>query len=205
VVLAFYDTLLALVLALYMFDFVATIDSNMALCDAPKTRNIPTWSLLLAQQNEEAAGHSEPDDFLTLSAHERCLRLIGTVLIAGGFASGVGAILGVLHFGSVLCRAFEACYVWFVSRKRKATTRESIELQESGTDWHTPPRDVDIHTRAAREGGHLTGISEEEQSTGGGLRRRRRVNSSNSSGSAQSTTSSAMGKLENVLLECLVP
>ncbi|KAH7066107.1 hypothetical protein BKA63DRAFT_378282, partial [Paraphoma chrysanthemicola] len=70
--------------------------------------------------------------------------------------------------------------------------------------WRNPPRDIDIHMRATREGGLLTGISEEEHSTGGVLRRRRQANTTRSNGSVRSKTSAALEKMEDVLLECLV-
>ncbi|KAH7067153.1 hypothetical protein FB567DRAFT_257590 [Paraphoma chrysanthemicola] len=200
-----FDTLLSLIAALYILDFIVTIHSNTALCKASKTRDIPIWSLQLAHQREQEEAEIHTEKFITLSAQERCLRLTGTILIAGGFACGVAAILATLHLASILCRFCEAFYIWLLRRRLKSEVAEHIEPRATDPDWRNPPRDIDIHTRTAREGGLLTGISEEEQNTGGVLRRRKQANATRSNGSVKSKTSSALEKIEDVLLECLVP
>lgn len=139
-------------------------------------------------------------DFPYLNLEARCARLNWFIHIAGGFASALAATLAVVHISVVVLRLYELVLRFINGQKEK---KGSVEL-----DWQHAPRDVDIHTRTAptvrATTSRLSRISEEEYSIGGGVVRRRHTIQSKGS-TRWVGREEGKGRLEGVLLECLVP
>ncbi|KAF2032854.1 hypothetical protein EK21DRAFT_109600 [Setomelanomma holmii] len=174
VILALYDALLVLVLALYIFDFATAIALNKAVCKARGVVDYSLWSLDLQDHADGKRNNiSESDGLLTLSAYERCSRLMRSINMAGGLGCAVAAIHALLHLTTFLLSVGEACYIGFRLTKGEGKDSEHVKSEDGGLEGSQPAPYIDIRTRPARNGGHLTGISEEECRTGGDARQRR--------------------------------
>jgi hypothetical protein len=196
VLLILYDAILIAVLALHIYSFLHLINRRVRLCyinldgkNEPRAADPPI------------AGTNKVDDKMIAG----CQWLNASITSAGGVASAVAAILAATHVAALVCRLYAACSVWYTALKSKIQSKNRASpKQDAEPEWHCSPRHVDIQTRyvpASGTAGRLTQISEEEHDAGGVARRRHHRSKSGQSGTSKASST----KLENVLLECLVP
>jgi hypothetical protein len=195
VLLTLYDTVLILVLTLHVYRFVNLIAPRKDFCYTHDNAKYPYWKP--RRTNLILSGARQ----LSNDLGAQCRWYNPSITAAGGCASAVAALLAATHAAAMACRLLEPCYIWIIATqlkrrgKSKATIRQVVE-----TGWDCSPRSIDIHGRGVASSirtGRLTQISEEEHDAGGVARRRRSDQSKDSKGSS--------AKLDDVLLECLVP
>jgi hypothetical protein len=195
VLLILYDAILISVLALHIYSFIHLISKREKFCDT----------------NFDGTNKSRADDPALTETDEvaktkaGCQWFNASITSAGGVASAVAAILAATHSAALVCRIFEVCSVWYTVLKTKRRSKDRMsQRKDAEPEWQLSPRHVDTQTRhdpASGRTGRLTQISEEEYDAGGVARRRHHKSRSAASG----TSNASSTKLENVLLECLVP
>jgi hypothetical protein len=195
ILLILYDAILISVLALHIYSFIHLIDKREKFCNTNLDRTNRTRA--------DDPASTETDEAAKTKAG--CRWFNASITSAGGVASAVAAMLAATHIAALVCRLYEVCSVWYTWLKAKMKSKEKVSPgAEAETEWHCSPRHVDIQTRhdaASGRPGRLTQISEEEYDAGGVARRRHHKSRSGASGPSKASST----KLENVLLECLVP
>lgn len=204
VLLAAYDTLLTMILVLHIYTYIININPSTAYCGSKATKNDP------AKPAKDIAKPKKVN-YDPLDQTEQCERMNWHIHIAGGFASAVAALLIAMHLAALGCRIFEVCFMQLKWMRRKRTVRREGSVWEQGSQM----RDIDIHTRgergtttSPRSTGRLTKISEEEANTGGEVTRRAQDSRSMHSQGVnlkQVEGEGEEGRLDHVLLECLLP
>jgi hypothetical protein len=200
VLLILYDAVIILVLALRIYTFLVLVASREEFC---YTHSNATYQYRKSPRTDRS---SPATHRLVHDIEAQCQWYNSGITSAGGCASAVAALLAATHLAAIAYRLLEPCYVWITALQSKLRKKsEATTRQDAKTDWYCSPRNVDIHTRdvlASERTGRWTQISEEEYDAGG-VARRRRMN--NSKGEGSETSEASPPKLENVLLECLVP
>lgn len=202
--LTLYDATLIALVAIHIYIYISSIDPGLAFCDT--YQGLPTLFSLHERGQSARLRKSEPSVVLELTMKEKCQRLNWTIHGAGGVAGVVAANLAVLHLAAMLCRFCECAILAWEQRTVEREKKYVIEWQ----DPRVLPRDVDIHARVTHAAmsldvpGRLTRISEEEVSVGGSIRRRTDKSVGNQS-SRTMEREGEEGRLEGMLLECLVP
>jgi hypothetical protein len=190
VILLLYDAILVIILVLYVHTFAVLVAPSMAFCYSRKAMaylDRGMSPIYEASQGQHLHGRS---------MQEICLRYIWNLTAAGGFSSAVAGLLAVAHAAAMVCRFEELCYVWTAWIKQRWKSKVA-KLQASRDALARLRRDVDIHSRAASR---LTMISEEERNTSGENTTRSQGDESQSNEGSVSS-----GKVEETLLECLLP
>jgi hypothetical protein len=192
-----YDSTLTVVMVLHIYNFFHLIRPRETFCYTVHGLGGANHPRPPNQSPTEA----DPKVKLVIA---RCKWINANITSAGGFASAVAALLAAAHVAALVCRLLEPCFIWVTSLQSKIGKKGAYVEQDADTEWECSPRHVDIHGRHAPASGgpgRLTQISEEEYDAGGVARRRHYKSKSGESGMSKASS----GKLENVLLECLVP
>jgi hypothetical protein len=182
--LLLYNALLVVVLTLHIRTFVNLLVPSMAFCYTSK---------VVAYSGNDIFSALEPSKEYVPSMQERCQRYNWNFAAAGWSSSAMAGLLAMAHAAAILCSLAELCIAWTARIKQQWNSRVA-KTQAAKDTWSSLPRDVDIHSRDASR---LTMISEEEHKTG--TVKRGEDESRNSGGSVSS------GRVEEVLLECLLP
>jgi hypothetical protein len=193
ILLTLYDAVLILVLALHIYSFVDLIAPRKDFCYTHDNAAYPYWKPRRADLISSGARQLGHD----LGA--QCRWYNPSITAAGGCASVVAGLLAATHVAAMTCRLLEPCYVCIAAMQLKKEDKSKATVrQDADTEWDCSVRSIDIHRRgvaSSAKTGRLTQISEEEHDAGGVAEGRR---------GAQSKSGES-GKLEDVLLECLVP
>jgi hypothetical protein len=187
VLLLLYNTLLVVVLTLHIRTFVKLLIPSMAFCYT---------SQVVAYSGQDIFSALDPSKEHIPSMQERCQRYNWSLTAAGWSSSAMAILLAMAHAAAIICNLAELFYVWG-ARIRQKWRRKLAATQAPKDVWARPRRDVDIHSRDASR---LTMMSEEEQKTGAGSTTGKGEDESRSSGGSVSS-----GRLEEALLECLLP
>jgi hypothetical protein len=195
VLLILYDAILIAVLALHIYSFLHLINRRVRFCHT----KFDGKNKLRAADPPSTERDKADDETIA-----GCQWFNASITSAGGVASAVAAILATTHVVALVCRLHAACSVCYTAFKPKMQSNRASPKQDAEPEWHCSPRHVDIQTRyfpASGTAGRLTQMSEEEYDAGGVARRRHHRSKSGQSGTSKTSST----KLENVLLECLVP
>jgi hypothetical protein len=193
-----YDAILIVVMVLHIHYFFQLIRPREMFCYTPRGLGGANHPRPPNQSPTEADPKVKP-------VIARCKWINANITSAGGFASAVAALLAATHVATLVCRLLESCFIWVTALQSKIGKKDSASVeQDTETEQQCSSRHVDIHGRHAptsENPGRLTQISEEEYDAGGVTRRQHYKSKSGESGMSKANS----GKLEDVLLECLVP